>query len=105
MSLTSRRPRAARRDAVKHPLHADILVHVGPVDALTVSDDLEIGALFPPCVGQSPRPGERTAYGATVCEVGDDLHIRDANVEKPRSYNISRNAHSIYGARCLQARL
>ena len=42
------------RNPVKHALHANIFVDVGPVYARTTADDLESGALLWSCLRQAP---------------------------------------------------
>ena len=75
---------------MKHALYADVLVHVGPVDALTRSDDAEIRPLCLASFGEPPGPSQGNADDPPIYQLSSDLitgdtHRLDARVATGRS--------------------
>jgi len=60
---------------VKHPLKADVLVDIGPMHALTSTDETEVLALLGSGVGEPPRPGKGHSDGTTIAQASDDLVV------------------------------
>lgn len=65
---------------MQHPVGADVLVDVGPVDTVTVADQDPVRALLCSGVGQAPGPLERHTDDASIDEVSGDGFVGDLNV-------------------------
>jgi hypothetical protein len=83
---------------VKHTLEADILVDIGPVHALTATDETEVLALFSRSIAEPPGPGEGDGDGTTVAEASDELILGHLNGSNDR-VGVSRSV----GARHLES--
>jgi predicted nucleotidyltransferase len=69
--------RAWGRGAVEHPLKADVLVDIRPMDALPAANETEVLALIRGSIGEPPRPGEGDSDGSPVAEASEDLIVGD----------------------------
>lgn len=58
---------------MEHPLKADILVDIGPVNAVAPTDESEVLALLGSGVGEPPRPGKGHSDGATIAQASNDF--------------------------------
>jgi hypothetical protein len=65
---------------MKHPFDTDVLVDIRPVDALTRTDETEVGPLLRCGVRETPRPGQGNADNPTVCKTRHDFILGDVRV-------------------------
>ena len=84
---------SAGRNTVKHSLDAQIFIYVGPMNSLSISDDLVIVALNRRGVTQSPRPRQRDANNSAINEIKRNQIFGNAGVLYP-GINVNRSAHS-----------
>src|SRR5213594_3606810 len=78
---------------------ADVVIHLRPVHALTVTDDLVFRPLGRAGGGKPPRPGERDADDPAVCEMGRDPLVGDLDAPDP-GVAVSRSAHPMPPQSC-----
>src|SRR5439155_17945927 len=89
----SPRQLAARsRDTCEQSLDAEVLVDVGPMDALAVGDQLELCALPWRRVEEAREPRKRDAEFSPIVELDAELVTGDRDLPGP--WHRLRSAHS-----------
>jgi len=87
------RLRAPRWDSMEHPLDADVLVDVRPMNTLAGADEPKARSLLGGRISETPRPREGNADDAPVGETRDDLVRGDADMLDAR-LDANRSVHA-----------
>src|SRR4029450_6140247 len=90
--------RSRCRCASEHTDGTDIFINVGPMDALTRPDNLEVLPLRWRRIGQTPRPREGDTDGTAVCERRGEEGASDLDSENP--WIITRHSGHTMPPRC-----
>jgi hypothetical protein len=81
------------RDADPHSVCADVLVDVGPVNAVTIANQVPVRSLGGRRVRQAPRPGQGHADRSTIDQLSDNRLVGHLDVGDA-SFNADHSAHS-----------
>jgi len=79
---------------MEHPLDADVLIDVRPMNALARADEPKARSLPGSRIRETPRPREGNADDAPVGETRDDLVRGDTDVLDAR-LGANRSAHAM----------